>query len=247
MLCWLQQQDGRLRITYSGHVHHNEAACHQWSWCTLQQQVNDDLPLYWWLTQDLMMNSRCCYVLLLHQSWMEQKQYMCVFIVRFYYFYFSTSEYILLQHLQHQMITCIRLQYITYIHNTFTVCFSEFMGFVTNSVVKIIDFLNISIVNIWNCFCPRRVCRIRTGCFSLSSLRQSADVHNVSEHLVGERKTHFKKCDILCLLQSLCSEPLKSSTSNLLLFSFNKNLKNYYCRVSFFPCGIKNGFKYQYF
>lgn len=92
----LQQQDGRLRITYSGHVHHNEAACHQWSWCTLQQQVNDDLPLYWWLTQDLMMNSRCCYVLLLHQSWTEQKQYksivMCVFIVRFYYFYFSTSE-----------------------------------------------------------------------------------------------------------------------------------------------------------
>lgn len=114
VLCWLQQQDGRLRITYSGHVHQNEAACHQWSWITLQQQVNDHLPLSWWLTQDLMINSRCCYVLLLHQSWTEQKQYksivMCVFIVRFY---FSTSEYILLQHLQHQMIPWIRLQDIT--------------------------------------------------------------------------------------------------------------------------------------
>lgn len=102
-------------------------------------------------------------------------------------------------------------------------------------------------MNIWICFRPGRVCRIRTGCFSLPSLRQSADVHNVSEHLVGERKTHFKKCDILCLLQSLCSEPPKSSTSNLLLFSFNKNLKNCYCRVSFFSLRDQKWFQISIF
>lgn len=161
---------GPLRITHSGHVGQNEATRQQWSWHMLQQQVNDDLLLYWWLTQELMMNNRCCYLLLLHQSRTEQKKYKsigtCVFIGRYFYFYFSTSESILLQHLQHRMTSYIRLQYITgYIYWFF---FSDFMGFVTNSVVKMIDFLNVSILNIWNCFRPHSVCRIRTGCFSLS-------------------------------------------------------------------------------